>query len=404
MITEHSVVIQGELPQGAVHKKMEVFYNPVMASHRNIAVLLLNCIPNQEMDIADPLAGSGIRAIRFLKELKKGKIKRLFVNDKKENFVKVFQKNMKLNKIGAQDIKQKVVVQNRDAELFLLDSVSSSSPSVSSLSDSLLSPTSPSSWSSSPVSPSLSPSSSSLLLSDFSGYFDYIDIDPFGTPNPFLSTAVNRIKRDGILAVTATDTAALTGTYPKVTMRKYWARNVRSYLMHEVGLRILIRKVQLQGIQFDKALIPILAYHKDHYFRVYFRSEKGKEKCDAILHQHQFFLLNPKTLEFKTSVYNFEQGWEWMGPLWIGKLFDAALVKKMASENPFPEEKKFLDTLKEESKIDVVGFIDLHVLAKKQGKESSTMDAALQKMKGVRTHFSLQGVKVRSGQKRQKNH
>ncbi|MBI2112555.1 hypothetical protein HYT52_03410 [Candidatus Woesearchaeota archaeon] len=364
MITEHSVVIQGELPQGAVHKKMEVFYNPVMASHRNIAVLLLNCVSNQEMDIADPLAGSGIRAIRFLKELKKGKIKKLFVNDKKENFVHVFQENLQLNKIEAKETKSKIVIKTQEAELFLL----------------------------------------TQQTSDFSGYFDYIDIDPFGTPNPFLSAAVNKIKRDGILAVTATDTAALTGTYPKVTMRKYWARNVRSYLMHEVGLRILIRKVQLQGIQFDKALIPILAYHKDHYFRVYFRSEKGKEKCDAILHQHQFFLLNPNTLEFKTSVYNLEQGWEWMGPLWTGKLFDAALVKKMASENPFPEEKKFLDTLKEESKIDVVGFIDLHVLAKKQGKESSTMDAALKKLKGVRTHFSLQGVKVRSGQKRQKNH
>ena len=42
----------------------------------------------------------------------------------------------------------------------------------------------------------------------FCGYFDYIDIDPFGSPNPFLAAAIGRITRNGIVAVTATDTAS----------------------------------------------------------------------------------------------------------------------------------------------------------------------------------------------------
>ena len=37
--------------------------------------------------------------------------------------------------------------------------------------------------------------------------FDYIDLDPFGSPNIFLDSAVKRLGRNGILAVTATDTA-----------------------------------------------------------------------------------------------------------------------------------------------------------------------------------------------------
>jgi len=116
-----------------------------------------------------------------------------------------------------------------------------------------------------------------LFLLNSTG-FDYIDIDPFGTPNPFLDSAVKRISRDGILAVTSTDTAALTGTYPKATLRKYWAYSKKDEMMHETGLRILIRKIQLIAAQYDKALVPIFSYFKDHYYRIFFNSVKGKKR------------------------------------------------------------------------------------------------------------------------------
>lgn len=356
---EHSVKIFADLPEKDVSKKMEVFYNPVMASHRNIAILLLNSISNTEMHLADPLAGSGIRSLRFLKELKPGKIARLYVNDKKEGFRKIFEKNIKLN--GLSQEKNKITLGNTEANKFL----------------------------------------AGQHTADFCGYFDYIDIDPFGTPNPFLSVAVERIKRQGILAVTATDTAALTGTYEKVTKRKYWAMPLRNYLMHEIGLRILIRKVQLQGVQFDKALVPILSYHKEHYLRIYFRAEKGKEKCDALLKQHLYFLFCHHCLNFKTSVFNKEKcncGKEFVfaGPLWVGKLFDTTLLREMIKNNPFPEEQKFLEVLCTESAFDLPGFYDLHALARKYKKEPPKMEMALKKLKGVRTHFSLTGVKSKA--------
>ncbi|MEW5896370.1 MAG: hypothetical protein AB1668_01645 [Nanoarchaeota archaeon] len=380
LITEHSIAIAAEIPQKGVHRKMEVFYNPLMASNRNISILLLNSVDNTNMNIADPLAGSGIRALRFLKEIKKGKMGHIFVNDKKENFVRVFQENLKRNGLNPEESKRysdkknknnkkneenekRVSVHSDDAVLFLLNQIKH------------------------PVTES------------FCGYFDYIDIDPFGSPNAFLPAAVSRITRKGILAITATDTAALTGTYPKVTKRKYWAVSLRNYLMHEVGLRILIRKVQLYGVQFDKALLPILSYHKDHYFRVYFRSEKGKEKCDELLRQHQYFLFCPDCLKYEVSNFNKEHcscgaSFAFSGPLWAGKLFDEALVRKMASSNPFPEEEKFLSLLKEEAKEDRVGFYDLHVLAKKYKLKIPRMENILRKLKATKTHFSSNGIKT----------
>ena len=74
-ITEHSSTIKVDLPKGDVNARMEVFYNPEMISNRNISILLLNTISNKNMKLALPLAGSGIRALRFLQEIKKGKIK-----------------------------------------------------------------------------------------------------------------------------------------------------------------------------------------------------------------------------------------------------------------------------------------------------------------------------------------
>src|SRR3989338_10993986 len=171
-----------------VSKDMGVFYNPVMQQNRDISVLLLNSMENKSMQIADPLAASGIRSIRFLKELKKGKIKNITVNDYSKDAIKLIKSNLELNKIKWKESK-KIQIINEEANLFLLNSMG----------------------------------------------FDYIDIDPFGTPNPFLDSACKRISRNGILAVTATDTSALCGTYINACKRKYWAIPKNDAIMQKLG-------------------------------------------------------------------------------------------------------------------------------------------------------------------------
>ncbi|MBI2668244.1 hypothetical protein HYX14_00200 [Candidatus Woesearchaeota archaeon] len=358
IIQEHSTRLDVELPQGHVHAKMEVFYNPAMASNRNISILLLNSIDKKKMYLADPLAGSGIRTLRFLKELKKDKIEQICVNDRKDNFVGIFTENVKLNQLDRLK-KDKLSIHHEEASLFLLQQRG----------------------------------------------FDYIDVDPFGSPNPFLAAAVARISRGGIIAVTATDTAALTGTYPRSTERKYWAKSLRNYLMHEIGLRILIRKIQLQGMQFDKALVPLLSYAKDHYFRTYVQSMKSKEQGDEIVRQHQYFLYCTGCVNFKISRYNPEncdickKEFLCAGPLWTGRLGDWKLLAKMVKENNYPEEQKFLELLLEESKKEVVGFYDLHEIARRYKKELPKMEIALRKLNAVRTHFSPNGIKAEKNSK-----
>jgi len=283
-----------------ISKEMQVFYNPIMSLNRDISVLLLNSINKKNLQIADPLAATGVRSIRFLKELTKNKIKKIYINDYNKDAIRLIKENLIFNKINYKNNK-KIIIKNQDANLFLLNSTG----------------------------------------------FDYIDIDPFGSPNFFLDAACRRIARDGILAVTATDTSALCGTFPKACIRKYWATPKKDVIMHETGLRILIRKIQLVASQYDKALTPIFSYSKEHYMRVFLRNEKGKNKVDEVLKQHGYF--------------------NSAGPLWLGNLWDKNLCSKIYNEssknrilNKNNELIKFLRTIKEESKIKSVGFYDLH--------------------------------------------
>src|SRR3989338_2451527 len=284
---------------------MEVFYNPVMKLNRDITILLLQQFP--PMHLCDPLAASGIRSIRFAKELK---YKSIAINDINKKAVKSIKNNLKLNKLNNN---KKLKIYNEDANLFLLNSKG----------------------------------------------FGYIDVDPFGSSNYYLDAAIKRISRNGILAVTNTDTAALTGTYPNACARKYWAAPKLNYLMHETGLRILIRKIQLVGMQYEKALFPIFSCFKGHYFRIFFLCLKGKKICDKIAEKHG--TLNDT------------------GPLWLGSLWDNKLVNGMyiallnnnnekidTINNNQNELLKFLKMIKDESKINSIGFYDLHYIAERK--------------------------------------
>ncbi len=313
-----------------ISKKLPVFYNPVMKLNRDISVLLLDSIENKKMQIGLSLSATGIRGIRFLKELSKSKIKIVKFNDHDKNSVKIIKQNLKLNKI-----KTKAEVFNEDANMFMLKHPG----------------------------------------------FDYIDIDPYGSPNIFLDSSIKRLSRNGILAVTATDTGCLAGTFPNACLRKYWAKPRRDERMHETGLRILIRKVQLIGADHDKALIPIFSYFKDHYFRIFFRCNKGKKKVDLLLKQHGMF--------------------NQAGPLWLGSLWDNKITSKIAKNS----DDKFLKIIYDESKIDVVGFYSIPKICKKYKLKMIKKDEIIKRIRGKKyrvaeTHFAPNSLRSNIDEKR----
>ena len=188
------------------------------------------------------------------------------------------------------------------------------------------------------------------------------------------------------MAVTATDTSALCGTFPKACLRKYWAMPKKGAIMHETGLRILIRKIQLVAAQYDKALVPVFSYSKEHYMRVFLRNDKGKNKVDGILKQHGC-LGNA-------------------GPMWLGNLWDKDLADKMHNNSiknkVFKNNRelaRLLKTIKDESKINSAGFYDLHEICEKNGiKALQKKEIVMNKIKKIgckasETHFRGEGIR-----------
>ncbi len=318
--------------QNIVNKKMEVFYNPVMVVNRDFSLLIINTLKKKEITIGDVLAGSGIRSIRLLKEITQKNMK-IIVNDKKSKFEELMNKNLKLNNIKTEDVE----IRNEDANKTLL-----------------------------------------------SQHFDYIEIDPFGTPNPFLDNAIKAIRREGIISITATDTSALCGSYPAACERKYWAKPLRNELMHEFGARILIRKVQLLGAHHEKALNPILTYATDHYIKIFLKSTNSKEEIKKILKQHE---------TYKDK-----------GPIWTGPIHDEKIIKEITeNKDEIPIHKnteRILNIIKDEITIKEPFFYDMHREAKELKLKNipKTQDVIAElkekKYKATRTHFKDTSIKT----------
>lgn len=322
-IEEGEAIINNETAK-VVSKDLPVFYNPVMKFNRDISILLLNVLyqqTNNPLQACDLMAGSGIRSIRFLKELPNNIINHLTINDKDPETYKRIKQNLKANNLGFEEWSRDDLIEaslKRDGPR---DITNKSERPIVNL----------------PKVMTTNLDANFLLM--ISNGYDYIDIDPFGSPNPFLDQAVKRIARDGILAVTATDTSGLAGSHPKACIRKYWATPVNNARKHEVGLRILIRKCQLIGAQFEKALTPILSYSKDHYYRIFFKAEKGKTKVDKLLKEHGVWEQEPNA-----------------GPLWLGKYIDEKLLQEMIAIEKDEKTKIFLQKLLDDNSFEKIPY------------------------------------------------
>jgi len=171
--------------------------------------------------------------------------------------------------------------------------------------------------------------------------FDYVDVDPFGTPVRQLQAALSATEDGGFLSITATDTAVLCGVYPKVSVRRYGATPLNNHFHHETAVRILVGALARFGGPLDTGIEPVVAHSTRHYLRVFARVKVGASKADSTLgrlghvarcracgHLSQSRELQRSCEECGGKVAS-------AGPLWIGALTDdgvAVAAQKMAKK------------------------------------------------------------------------
>lgn len=162
--------------------------------------------------------------------------------------------------------------------------------------------------------------------------FDYVDVDPFGTPAPYLQGAVNAITDGGLLSVTATDTAVLCGVYPRTARRRYWAASLNNSFHHETAIRILVNWCRKVGGALDIGVFPVLAHSTRHYIRVYLRAKVGASKADEAMKSEGYISACVKCGEVLAGQEPSRAcarcgGKEKVaGPLWVSSLTDEQLL------------------------------------------------------------------------------
>lgn len=328
------------------------FFNPAAELQRDVSVCVLQAWQRQSglgLKVCDALAAAGVRGLRYAAEVKG--LKEVVLNDKNPFAVKVIKKNVLLN-----GLRKVCRTSCADANVLFHENV-----------------------------------------------FNIIDLDPFGSPNLFMDSAARSIWHKGFLAVTATDTAPLSGSVPKACFRKYAISTFKGAPFYpELGLRTLVSYVILVAARRDRAFVPLLSHATRHYFRCYGKIEHAGA-IDRLLKQFGFVSYNNKTGEHRIGSRPVEN-WQFAGPLYLGPIQDRNFVREVLDDlkqRDFRQkyvEGTLLGLLADES--DAPPFYwDLHALASKLKVPAKAMNDVMLRLKGkskqaVRTHFCPTAVKT----------
>ena len=332
-------------------KKNVVFFNPVMELSRDISVAVTKLTKPESF--LDALAGSGARGIRIRNEVGCS----VTLNDANPSAVELIRKNAALNSLV-------VDVRNTDANIVMSEDK-----------------------------------------------FDFIDLDPFGPPVRFLDSALRSIRNGGTLAVTATDTSALCGTYPRACKRKYDAVSLRTDYYNELGLRILIGCVARAALKYDMAVTPLFSHCTHHYFRTYLRVKRSRKEANEVLRQmkyvrHCFKCLNKEYSALDDLGGNCDcgGGMRHAGPVWSGPFADEGFCKELAAQltedgyRTVRESMKLVSLVECEQKI-TVPYYDIHKVFKVMKARVLSMEEISSRLQAdgfmvARTHFVGCGLRT----------
>lgn len=262
-------------------EKGQPFYNPGMALNRDLSVLLVEAFAKakgREIDVVDALAGTGARSVRLACEVEAPIL--VHANDGQPEALAAIRKT-----VAANDTKGRVRITEGDAHILLA-----------------------------------------------TRRFDVVDLDPCGSPMPFLDAAMRSTRHEGLLCATATDTGALAGKFPRVTKRRYDAHHGLHKMpwRAEVGLRILAGAMVRSAARFERVATPVLSVSSGHWMRVVCRVEDGKRDADAGLKRVGYAVAGSDEPAGRMQS-EIPSGGAWAGPLWTGPLHDAALLDGMAA-------------------------------------------------------------------------
>ena len=330
----------------------DVFFNTKMRSLRDISVMFLRAL-NRKGTVLDTTSATGVRGIRYCLEASIDKAIFLDIN---KNAYENTKRNVELNRIDG-------TVLNEDIRSFSCKS---------------------------------------------NERFSAIDLDPFGTPVPYMKDLLS-IGRDGTLyMVTATDTAVLCGAHANACMREYAARPLHNELCHEVGIRILIAYAVRLAAELNFGVHVYLALSNLHYMRIFFELKRGSTNALDSVRQigfgsycnkcHRYYYA-PGIASAPAQVCESCGGrTERFGPLWLGSIYDKGVIAAMLSHSSGASDEAISLLYKVYNELDIPFFYSIPKLTAMLGVGSISQNVMVKELskKGAAslTHFDPSGIKT----------
>ena len=354
-VTEGQVTV--EVPEQADAGKGEnVFFNPVQELNRDLTIAALRAYREREPRAAsylDATAASGVRGVRAAADGWETTL-----CDVDPDAVELCERNLERNGLAAE-------VRHQDANVAM-----------------------------------------------HSDPWDVVDVDPFGTPIPFVDAAFQGTRN--LVCVTATDTAPLCGAHFESGVRSYSAVPRNTEYHAEMGMRILLGALVRTAARYDLAAVPVLSHATKHYARTYLELDQGatvaNEMIDQVGHvyhcQHCLWRDHSEGLiaDAPEECPSCGKHLQTAGPLWLGPTCEPAFAESVADHltddmGTADEAEDLLATLGDE--LVTPTHYDQHRLCKRWGRGAESMDDFLAKLREAgheasRTHYGGTTFKTRA--------
>ncbi|XP_011497883.1 PREDICTED: probable tRNA (guanine(26)-N(2))-dimethyltransferase [Ceratosolen solmsi marchali] len=333
---ENPVIIEEQQPENIIEEgkakiildKNNIFYNPVQEFNRDLSIAIISQY-NKELEqgkkydsdltILEALSATGLRSIRYAKEIPG--ISKIIANDISMKAVDTIKKNVIYNDV------ENIVIPNQD-------------------------------------------DATMVMYKRRKEKFDVIDLDPYGSPTIFLDAAVQSLKDNGLLMVTATDMAVLAGSSPETCYVKYGAVSMKFKACHEMALRILLQNIASHAARYGRVITPLLSISADFYIRVFVKIRTSLAACKQNTSNLGFvyqctgcecFSIQPLGCMNSKNMHKFprvpvvdkvcvfcKHNHRMGGPIWIGSLHDKVFINNIISniENEEYKNLQKLNTIK----------------------------------------------------------
>ena len=347
-----TVTVPGEATEGIGD---DVFYNPRQELNRDVTVAVLRAFRERQpraSSYLDAMAASGVRGVRTAAAGWD-----VTCCDRDPDAVALCRENLARN-----DLEGRVV--HRDANAFLHES-----------------------------------------------RFDVVDVDPFGTPIPFVDAAFANTRH--LVCVTATDTAPLCGAHLQSGIRKYGAVPRNTDYHAEMGLRVLLSALARTAARYDVGVTPLVSHATSHYVRTYLELAHSATDADEALTHLGFVYHCEDCLHREHEHGHFADPRDacsscggnrvlTAGPLWLGPVRERSFTRTVRESideemGTATQARRLLDRLLEE--LDLPTHFDQHKLYKSWGEPAIAMDDFLEAIRDAgfeasRAHYGGTTVKT----------